>query len=167
MDSHWEKVKQNFQTQLAASAYQLWIEPLQATQSDSGELILECPNPFFLHWVHNNYLPYIAQEYRALTGRLIQIKLHLFKSERRVANHPQPIQPYLPDFRKPDEMARLLNKSFTFERFVVGASNRMAFQASRALASDDTLYSKTLFLSLTAGFGQKPPFPGSGQLYSI
>jgi chromosomal replication initiator protein len=154
MDSHWEKVKQNFKTKLAPSAYQLWIEPLQATQGVSGELILECPNPFFLHWVHNNYLPSIAQEYRALTGRLIQIKLHLFKSERRVANHPQPIQPYLPDFRKPDEMARLLNKSFTFEQFVVGASNRLAFQASRALASDDTLYSKTLFLASQPGLGK-------------
>jgi len=154
MDSHWEIVKQNFQTRLAASAYQLWIEPLQATQSDSGELILDCPNPFFLHWVHNNYLSDIAQEYQALTGRLIQVKLRLIKSERRVAVQPQSMQPCLPDFRKPDEMARLLNKSFTFERFVVGASNRLAFQASRALASDDTLYSKTLFLASQPGLGK-------------
>ena len=154
MDSHWEIVKQNFQTRLAASAYQLWIEPLQATQSDSGELILDCPNPFFLHWVHNNYLSDISQEFQALTGRLIQIKLRLIKSERRVAVQPQSMQPCLPDFRKPDEMARLLNKSFTFERFVVGASNRMAFQASRALASDDTLYSKTLFLASQPGLGK-------------
>ncbi len=47
MDSHWEKVKQNFKTRLAASAYQLWIEPLQATQGESGELILELSQPVF------------------------------------------------------------------------------------------------------------------------
>ena len=79
MDSHWEKVKQNFKTRLAPSAYQLWIEPLQVSQSDSGEIILECPNPFFLHWVHNNYLTDIVREYQSIAGQLIQIKLGLIK----------------------------------------------------------------------------------------
>jgi len=154
MDSHWETVKQNFKTRLAASAYQLWIEPLRASQGESGELILECPNPFFLHWVHNNYLTEIAREYQAITGDLIRIKLGLIKSVRRPDTQPQIFQPALPHFNKPEGLARLLNKSFTFERFVVGASNRLAFQASRALASDDTLYSKTLFLASQPGLGK-------------
>jgi chromosomal replication initiator protein len=154
MDRHWEKIKQNFKTRLAASAYQLWIEPLRASQGDSGELILECPNPFFLHWVHNNYLADITCEYQAITGQLIQIRLGLMKSVRQLDTQPQRIQPALPDFRKPQGLARLLNKSFTFERFIVGASNRLAFQASRALASDDTLYSKTLFLASQPGLGK-------------
>jgi chromosomal replication initiator protein len=154
MDRHWEKIKQNFKTRLAASAYQLWIEPLRASQGDSGELILECPNPFFLHWVHNNYLTDITRAYQAITGQLIQIRLGLMKSVPRLDTQPQSIQPALPDFRKPQGLARLLNKSFTFERFVVGASNRLAFQASRALASNDTLYSKTLFLASQPGLGK-------------
>jgi chromosomal replication initiator protein len=154
MDSHWEIVKQKFKTRLAASAYQLWIEPLQASPGESGELILECPNPFFLHWVHNNYVTDIAREYQSVTGHLIRIKLGLIKNAPRPDTQPQYIQPVLPHFRKPEGLARLLNKSFTFDRFVVGASNRLAFQASRALASDDTLYSKTLFLASQPGLGK-------------
>jgi chromosomal replication initiator protein len=154
MDSHWEIVKQHFKSRLAPSAYQLWIEPLQANQGDSGELILECPNPFFLHWVHNNYLSDIVREYQVLAGNLLQIKLGLSKSEPRPEIQPQIRQQYLPDLRNPKGCDRLLNKSFTFERFIVGASNRLAFQASRALASDDTLYSKTLFLSSQPGLGK-------------
>jgi chromosomal replication initiator protein len=154
MDSHWETVKQNFKTRLATSAYQLWIDPLQASQGDSGELILECPNPFFLHWVHNNYLADIVREYQTITGKLIHVKLGLIKRGPRLDIQPQSIQPALPGFKKPEGLARLLNKCFTFERFVVGASNRLAFQASRALASDDTLYSKTLFLTSQPGLGK-------------
>ena len=67
---------------------------------------------------------------------------------------PPRMQSSLPNLKKDDGMARLLNKSFTFERFVVGASNRLAFQASRALASDDTLYGKTLFLASQPGLGK-------------
>lgn len=154
MDSHWEEVKKIFKAKLAASAYQLWIDPLQASQGDSGELILGCPNPFFLHWVQNNYFTDIEQEYQALTGSLSTIKIRLLKAERRPAAQPMHIQPSLPDFRKPDGGERLLNKAFTFEHFVVGASNRLAFQASRALASDDTLYSRTLFLASQPGLGK-------------
>lgn len=154
MDSYWEEVKRVFKAKLAASAYQLWIDPLQASQGDSGELILECPNPFFLHWVHNNYLTDIEQQYHTLTGSLVQVKMRLLKAERRVEDQSKSIQPCLPNFRKPDGAERILNKGFTFEQFVVGASNRLAFQASRALASDDTLYSKTLFLSSPPGLGK-------------
>ena len=154
MDSHWEIVKQHFKSKLAASAYQLWIEPLQANQGDSGELILECPNPFFLHWVHNNYLTDIAREYQALAGGLNQIKLGLSKKPPRLEIQPQQVQRCIPILSPPKGWARLLNKNFTFERFVVGASNRLAFQASRALASDDTLYSKTLYLSSQSGLGK-------------
>jgi chromosomal replication initiator protein len=154
MDSHWELVKENFKSRLAPSAYQLWIEPLQANLGVSGELILECPNPFFLHWVHNNYLTDIAREYQAISGTLTLIKLGLSQIERRREVQPPILQPCLPNLKKPRGFARLLNKSFTFDRFVVGASNRLAFQASRALANDDTLYSKTLFLSSQPGLGK-------------
>ena len=37
------------------------------------------------------------------------------------------------------------NRRFTFDQFVVGASNRLAFQASQALARDDTFYNRILF----------------------
>jgi chromosomal replication initiator protein len=154
MDSHWEKVKQNFKSRLAVSAYQLWIEPLRVSQDNPGELVLGCPNPFFLHWVHNNYLTDIVREYQAVSGHSIQIKLGLMKIEPRLEISLPRKQPSFPDLRKPEGLGRLLNKSFTFERFVVGSSNRLAFQASRALASDDTLYSKTLFLSSQPGLGK-------------
>ena len=104
--------------------------------------------------MHNNYLTDIAREYQALTGSLTKIKLGLSKSPPRPEVQPPHLQPCLPDLRTPQGLARVLNQSFTFERFVVGASNRLAFQASRALASDDTLYSKTLFLSSQPGLGK-------------
>ena len=154
MDSHWEKVKQTFKTRLAPSAYQLWIEPLQVSQSDAEEIILQCPNSFFLHWIQNNYFTDIVREYQNIAGQLTQIKLNLMKVVPRRAILPPTMQPSLPDLKKYDGIDRLLNKSFTFERFVVGASNRLAFQASRALASDDTLYSKTLFLASRPGLGK-------------
>jgi len=154
MESHWEQVKQIFKEKLSASAYQLWIEPLQVSLATEGEIRLGCPNQFFLKWVEQHYLQAIRREFQALGGSQYEVNLHLMKAEARLEPVIAYRQASLPNFAKPDGFSRLLNQSFTFERFVVGASNRLAFQASRALASDDTLYSRTLFLSAPSGLGK-------------
>jgi chromosomal replication initiator protein len=154
MESHWEHVKEIFKERLSPSAYQLWIEPLQVSTSPEGELRLGCPNPFFLAWVESHYLADIQKEFQVLCGSQSRVVLHLSPRERQPAAAPQARQLILPHLAKPQGFSRLLNQSFTFERFVVGASNRLAFQASRALASDDAIYSRTLFLAAPSGLGK-------------
>jgi chromosomal replication initiator protein len=63
----------------------------------------------------------------------------------------QPAQPLLPGAKA---NGRKINQAFTFDRFVVGASNRLAFQASQALARNDTFYKGVLFLSSGPGLGK-------------
>jgi len=154
MESHWEQVKEIFKERLSASAYQLWIEPLQVSISPEGEIKLGCPNPFFLNWVQSHYLADIQREFQALCGAASTVTLHLCKAERQTEAAAKTRQLVLPYIAKPNGFSRLLNQNFTFERFVVGASNRLAFQASRALASDDTVFSRTLFLAAPSGLGK-------------
>ncbi|HAY23291.1 MAG TPA: chromosomal replication initiator protein DnaA [Desulfobacterales bacterium] len=155
MESYWEEVKHIFKGRLASSAYQLWIEPLQASFGNAGEFFLDCPNPFFLHWVRNHYLSDLEREYRLLTGGTTQIKLRLLKtSAKNKEDHSHRLQSCLPEISRPPSSGRLLNKAFTFEQFVVGASNRFAFQASRALAGNDAFYGRTLFLTAQPGLGK-------------
>jgi chromosomal replication initiator protein len=47
-----------------------------------------------------------------------------------------------------------LNQAFTFANFVVGASNRLAYQASQALARNDTFYNHLLYLTSNPGLGK-------------
>jgi chromosomal replication initiator protein len=47
-----------------------------------------------------------------------------------------------------------LNQAFTFDKFVVGASNRLAYQASHALARNDTFYNHILFITSSPGLGK-------------
>lgn len=154
MESQWEQVKGIFKEKLSASAYQLWIEPLQATTGSGDELLLECPNSFFLRWVQTHYLADIQQEVQALCGPQVAVNLCVSRSERRPEAASPLRQAALPHIVRPQGFARLLNRHFTFDRFVVGASNRLAFQASRALACDDTVYSRTLFLAAPSGLGK-------------
>jgi chromosomal replication initiator protein len=64
---------------------------------------------------------------------------------------PWPKQPQLPLGTR-DGLT--FNSSFTFEQFVVGSSNRLACQASQAMARNDTLYNRSLFLNSGPGLGK-------------
>ncbi len=148
----WETVKEIIKPQVPPATFHLWIEPLQMEPGPEGELWLACPNPFALRWVQSHYLKLIQQALATLGSIPSRVKLKLLTAPPRPMALPQTVQPPLPLPRPSNGGA--LNGAFTFERFVVGSSNRLAFQASRALAHNDTFYNRVLFLTSGTGLGK-------------
>jgi chromosomal replication initiator protein len=154
MNEIWQAVKADLKNHISPSGYALWLDPLKVAAGPAGELQLLCPNLFALRWVQSHYLPLIHQTMGNL-GAPLDIKLLVAHSDHRsqppVATQAQPAQPLLPGTKS---NGRKINGNFIFERFVVGSSNRLAFQASRALARNDTFYKGVLFLSSGTGLGK-------------
>jgi chromosomal replication initiator protein len=154
MKGTWETVKDVIKDQLPSATFDLWIEPLQAEAGAGGELVLSCPNPFALRWVQAHYLKLIQQSLTLAADGSLPVHLKLLTAPERT---PRPLlqssQPVLPLLEKP-RPPHGLNGAFTFDRFVVGASNRLAFQASQALARNDTFYNRVLFLTSGTGLGK-------------
>ena len=149
----WEAVKEAIKDEMPSSTFHLWIEPLGVETGPGGELLLACPNPFSLRWVQAHYLPLIRQALQNLGQAPPSVHLKLLTAPDRPPIMPPPNQPALP--RMTPRAARgTLNQAFTFENFVVGASNRLAYQASQALAQNDTFYNHTLFLTSSPGLGK-------------
>ncbi len=153
MDEIWETVKANLKNHISPSGYALWLDPLTAEAGPGGELHLLCPNQFALRWVQSHYLPLIHQTLGNLDTNL-SVKLSAARSGVRALAPPAAPQPVLPLLSNTKSNGRKINHAFTFERFVVGSSNRLAFQASQALARNDTFYKGILFLSSNPGLGK-------------
>jgi chromosomal replication initiator protein len=154
MNELWQAAKAELKNQISPSGYALWLEPLKVATGPDGELQLLCPNLFALRWVQSHYLPLIHQTLGEL-GAPLDVKLLPGRVEERPATpaspETRPAQRLLPGARA---NGRKINQAFTFERFVVGSSNRLAFQASQALARNDTFYKGVLFLSSGPGLGK-------------
>lgn len=154
METCWLEIKHSLKKHLPPSGFQLWIEPLQASQGQEGELVLGCPNTFSLHWLQAHYLPLIQKEAQRVLGTEPAITLRVLKPMARTISTPAGVQPSLPLIKPPWHWGRALNRDFTFDQFVVGASNRFAFQASQSLARDDTVYGRCLYLTSLPGLGK-------------
>jgi chromosomal replication initiator protein len=154
MQGIWELVKADLKDRLSPSGFSLWIEPLQVGQGTPGELQLICPNPFALRWVMSHYLPHI-QEVLRRRGQALPVKLLAAPPKpRALAAPPAAEQLRLPLPGQGRKLGRSLNKEFTFGKFVVGGSNRLAYSAAEALARKDTFFNGILFLTASPGLGK-------------
>jgi chromosomal replication initiator protein len=153
MENIWQTAKDIIKDELPSATFDLWINPLQAESGPGGELILSCPNPFALRWIQANYLKCIRQTLEIVMSQTLPVHLKLLTGPARPpapVEIKQPTLPLVPEKRR----SRGLNRDFTFDQFVVGASNRLAYQASRALAHNDTFYNRILFLTSGPGLGK-------------
>ena len=154
MEAIWQAVKENLKSQISPSGFSLWLEPLKPESGPNGELLLFCPNPFAQRWVQCHYLPLIHLALRGLADRHLPVRL-LVPDHKPCRLAPASLnQPPLPLPPRAKGGSKSLNGSFTFDRFVVGPSNRLAFHASQALALNDTFYNGILFLTASPGLGK-------------
>ena len=154
MQSIWEEVKFDLKNRISPTGFSLWIEPLQVDEGLKGEFQLICPNPFALRWVMSNYLPLIHQVLAQL-GHPLSVKLLAARSQPRTpVLLPATDQLPLPLLGQVRSTGRNLNQRFTFSKFVVGGSNRLAYHSAEALARNDTFFKGILFLTSGPGLGK-------------
>jgi chromosomal replication initiator protein len=152
MKAVWQAAKEILKNQLPEATFDLWIEPLLAETGPEGELALSCPNPFALRWIQAHYLQLILETLGTIWERSRPVHLKLLTAPLRPPAVIPASQTSLP--MVPQKAGRWFNRAFTFDQFVVGSSNRLAYQASRALARNDTFYNRILFLTSGPGLGK-------------
>jgi chromosomal replication initiator protein len=154
----WEKVKESLRETLAASTYQLWIEPLQFVELQNERLCLASPDRFFSAYVKQNYLPTIVDKLRE--NGLAAAKV-VFCEERV----PPPTlsiagkggaatQLRLPSVPVNNSKVRSLHPRYTFDEFMVGESNILAESACRSMVNDDGLVGPCLYINSDTGLGK-------------
>ena len=139
----WPVCLERLQDELPQNLFNMWIRPLQA-EEQAGALRLLAPNPFFVRHIADKYLARIRELVRELSqGRMEQVLLEVGNRQDREA--PPPVSKPSRETSSsattttvvPESLPRPannLNPLFTFENFVAGKSNQLAFAACRQVA---------------------------------
>lgn len=146
----WNRCLSRLEDELPSQQFNMWIRPLQVVAADSGaELTLFAPNRFVVDWVRDQYLDRIL----GLMGELEldrppAVRLEVGSSRAATASLrdelvPPPVQPAVapapPSVQAeppPAHYRSNLIQAYTFESFVEGKSNRMAFAAAQQVAEN-------------------------------
>jgi len=176
----WEQVLDRLKQQLSSPTYETWIKPAQAQSLSEGTLVISTPNPFARNWVQKHYLPSIAQVVEELVGQPLTIQVVIAQEDAPVPESVPaqaggtaspmtppvtggtswlaPMAPPRPAEVEAPSPTRAayndLNPKAVFNRFVVGANNRMAHAAALAVAEAPGREFNPLFLCGRVGLGK-------------
>ena len=128
LDTIWREARRRIRGELPDKDYEAWIEPLRAASWDSGALTLEAPSGFSRDWLRRHFLPELERAVRSAGGADAKVVLVVNRAIDVPARAPivtrrGPMPAALPSPQSP----------YTFDRFVVGASNQVAYGAALAV----------------------------------
>jgi len=139
--SNWTLLSERLRAALSPEEYSAWLAPLELERESRDELVLRAPSPRFLHTVEENYRALLDREAAKLGNELLQVVL---TSESGAG----------PPVIDESDPASRLNPKYTFETFVVGASNQFAHAAARAVGESPSRSYNPLFLYGGVGLGK-------------
>ncbi len=162
LNTFWARVRGHLRAEVGDAAYRSWLKPLTLIdlQTD-GTLRIAVPTRFMRDWVHRNYGERLRELWVAECPEIKGIDLFIEAEAQR----PSPragieLEPMQAPSGAPDraqEAAQLsspLDARFTFENFVVGKPNELAYAAARRVAESTTATFNPLFLYGGVGLGK-------------
>ena len=154
----WQGVCSRLRERLGQVGFETWISPLSFVGIEGRTATLQAPNKFFRDWINDRYLNDLRQCVCAETGTDIEIKLlALPQDHKEAAVNQQQAMPPPPRCQtiSPASAGRgKLNPHYTFDAFVVGASNQFAHAAAKAVATEPGRKYNPLFLYGGVGLGK-------------
>jgi len=164
----WDEAVGRLRSRVTEKNYDMWLRPIELLSFDGVVLRLRAPNSYARFWFESNFLGALLKEIRDL-GHDVRVE---FDADGPDERPPQPppqqatgtVPPPLPQPPPPappvdqDAIAApeaaSLNPRYTFDTFVAGPSNQLAFAASQAAASSYPPKYNPVFLCGGVGLGK-------------
>ena len=153
----WERVLVYLESRLGKDLVETWFQPLSLDRFDSVQAEVSVPNKFFGEWLGRNYRDELSRAFQSVES-LGQLEvMFVVRDQGGVRTQTFPKSSGSRDgIGAPGRGRRvsLPNPKYTFENFVVGASNQFAHAASLAVAEAPARAYNPLFLYGGVGLGK-------------
>ena len=153
----WNQVLEQLEKQLSRPTFETWIKTATVLRLQDNCLTICTPNPFILNHLQKHYLQIVSDTVKEIVGHPLEIRFTVAQGDNTTwigVDHP--VNHNIQELNtssgslKPTE----LNPKYTFYRFVVGPTNRMAHAAALAVAESPGRDFNPLFLSGGVGLGK-------------
>jgi chromosomal replication initiator protein len=161
----WETIRSGLRRSIGVRTFDGWLKPLTLGECDLAEglLNLVAPSEFMANWANTHFSEHLLHAWRALLPQVRQVAIVAGTvAERPVlfsADSATPGEAPVDESTAVAPEAELrcgtpLEARYTFDSFVVGKANEVAYNAARTLAEGGKLAFNPLFLHGGTGLGK-------------
>ena len=145
----WQKVLELVRPELTEYQFETWFKPLTPVIVGPNRMVFEFENKFMLSIMRQSFYLMLQNAVMLCYGRDFQIEF-VAKGELPIINQAGS----QPDPQDESRFSEMFNPKYTFDTFVVGASNRFAHAAALGVAQSPAQSYNPLFLYGGAGLGK-------------
>ncbi len=140
----WEKIQSEMKEKFGKDIYESWLRKISFEEEFNNYILLSVTTRFIRDWITSRYLDQILVIVRSYKSDIGRIELSLNEENKNelkkvnyktnnVSNNVSFIKDYVFQYNRIDP-----NK--TFENFITGSSNKLAFEASKKVLQKNTNY---------------------------
>jgi chromosomal replication initiator protein len=156
LTSVFEQIKGTLRKEYGDTVFRTWLHPVQFTSFDSGILSISVPTRFIRDWVRTHYADRLRLLWTQHAGTCLRVDMEISGKTPAAATpfEPANIANENASDIAVDALSSPLDPRFTFENFIVAASNELAYAAAKRVAESDTVPFNPLYLQGGVGFGK-------------
>ena len=139
----WDSILARLSGELSDMTIKTWFDEITVVTMEDSALVLHCSNPFKKNTVEARFLPHIKAALKDIFSTDLEVKI--LSNEQLAAYHGV----------APDRPGNLFDSdAFTFETYVVGPQNKLAYAAAKAVAEKPAEGFNPLFIYGESGLGK-------------
>jgi len=149
----WGRIRDGLKRDCGARLFDHWLKPIMlADVSEAGDQVrLTVPTEFMANWVRAHYADRLTLAWRAALPGVREVRIDVAPTDVVTRLYPRDEAEPAANQAAAPAVHPAFDPRQSFERFVVGDENRMAFNAARALAAGELRFSP---LYIHSGTGQ-------------
>jgi len=154
----WKLIQSELKLKLGIEVYESWIKKINFVEEFNNYVLLSVPTRFIRDWITSRYLDQILQTIKIRKNEIIRIELKVIEnkddknkktSDLNLINTNENIS-----FIKDSYLQyNRIDPNKRFENFLVGSSNKIAFEASLKVAEKNSYYNP-LYIYGGVGLGK-------------
>ncbi len=144
--------------EMPKAAFDTWVRNAELVSYEDGSFVIGVPNAYAKDWLQSRLTSTITRLLTGMMNRTVEVRFAVWQSGPAWQNGPAEATDHESEEVIGEDSSAFpnptLNARYTFENFVVGASNRLAHAASMAVAEKPAQAYNPLFLYGGVGLGK-------------
>lgn len=155
----WQTVLGQLQREMPKASFDTWVRDAQVVTFDDGVFTIGVHNAYARDWLADRLTKTVEHKLAGVLGQPVQVRFVVWNESMPSSLSDSSAAPHVTASAAPNPpegqaLNPTLNPRYTFQNFVVGASNRLAHAASLAVAENPARAYNPLFIYGGVGLGK-------------
>lgn len=149
----WQAAQGQLQMEMSKASYDTWVRDAKVVTYEDGYFVIGVHNAYARDWLESRLTSTVTRLLTGIMNRTVGVRFIVWQDDIEKDVDVEDVREEVVEFSR-QEVPSYFNTRYTFENFVVGASNRLAHAASLAVAEKPSQAYNPLFLYGGVGLGK-------------